>query len=889
MSMLSEWKNILGHFSRHRRFDADLDDEIRFHLETRAAELQASGLSRSDALTQSRREFGSVARASEESRGAWQILWLEDLVSDLRHTLRAFRGNPAFALTAVLSLALGIGGTTAIYTALEAVLWKPLPVEDPNSLVTLSISRDKRVVETDLPAAFVSRLRTSRIFAGLAVNTGDGLSFSYDGRAERIVGESVASDFFDVLGVPAILGQNFTPDVRGGRWAAEAVLSYDFWQRRFGGDPTVIGRTIRLNTYPFTIVGVTPRSFFGLTRGTNYELRIPILPEGQEIAQINQISGKPEQWFGVVARLKRGITVAQSQAAADAEFQEFLRTTPPQRLRIARLGHLRISPFARGYDEYVLPFYAPLLLLLILVSILLVIACSNVATMLLARAAARAREFAVRISIGAGRLRLIRQLLAESILLSFLGGGLGVAVAYWAGDVLFHFLPQGHISIAIDLRPDTRALLFTLTLSLVTGLVFGLAPALEATRGCLAIALKTDTASAPSDGRGTRIRKILVASQVAFSLVLLIAAGIFARTLSDLRPADFRCNPDHILLFTLKPQPEIYSNERKLGLTAELIRRVSALPGVEAAALAESGPLGSRLESEEVQVPGHDTFRAGSDRVTPGFFDSVGIPRIAGRDFDARDKPGSPLVVIINQALARSLFPNQNPVGRTLRIPSGKQDGDYVIVGVVADARYYDVHKKPQPFLWLSMGQNAPYMPTLHVRTNTPDTATTIAEVRREFDLLDKGFPVFNVRTMAARIEDSLASERMVANLSGAFGVLALVLAAVGLYGVLAYSVSRRNREIGIRMALGAKSGEVLWLVAREAFALVGAGSVAGLVFAIAASRLLIHYVAGVSSIDPAIITSCIFGMLVVAAAAVSLPAIRGCRVDPVAALRHDG
>jgi putative ABC transport system permease protein len=883
-----EWINRLRHLGRRSRFEGDLDDEIRFHIETRAAELEASGVSRSDAHAQARREFGPVARAGENSRAAWQFHWLEDLAADIRYALRAFRRSPTFTLTAVLSLALGIGANSAIFTALDAVLWRPLPVADPGRLVDFSITRGKLPPETDLPAPFAQQLRESNIFDGLTIETADGLSFSYDGRAERILGEIVSPNFFTLFGVEPILGQCFTSEVRNGHWTAEAVLSYNFWKRRFGGDPTVIGRTIRLNTYPFTIVGVSPPSFFGFVRGTDYELRIPILPQGQEIAQVSQISGRPQSWLTTVARLKPGTTILQAEAAADAQLQEFLRTTSIKRFQNIGLRHLRLTPAARGNFEYVLPFNAPLYILLILVAIVLLIACANVANMLLARATARSRELAVRASVGAGRIRLIRQMLAESVLLSVIGGGLGLAAAYWAADVLFHFIPQGHINLVLNLHPDSRALLFTFAISLLTGIFFGLPPALQATRGDLVSTLKADSAASIGEARGVGFRKILVASQVAFSLVLLIAAGVFVRTLSDLRPTNYSAKPERVLLFTMKPQQELYNAERRLALATELIRRVSALPGVQSAALAENGPLGSRNSSDPVEVPGHDPIRVASDSVSPGFFGTVGIARIAGRDFDAGDKPGSPFVVIVNQALARVLFPNQNALGRIVRIPAGKWDGHYTIVGVMADTRYYDVHKPPQPFAWLSIAQMSPYMPTLHVRTATSDTAGMIAAVRHEFDVLDKGFPVFNIRTLETRIGDSLAGERMVASLSGAFGTLALALAAVGLYGVLAYSVSRRRREIGIRMALGASSDSVLWMIAREAFLLVGAGSAVGVAIAICGSRVMPHYLAGVSSVNPAILLACTFAMFIIAALAVSIPAIRASRVEPLAALRHE-
>ena len=881
---MREWFNRLR--GRASGFDAALDDEIRFHLETRAAELETSGLSRSAALLQARREFGSTALAGEESRAAWEFRWLRDLACDLRHALRVFRRSPAFTLTAVASLALGIGATSAIFTSLDSVLWRPLPVRDPYTLVNFSITREGREPETDLPAAFGLQLASSGIFEGMIVNEADGLSFAYDGRAERIVGEAVSPDYFTVLGIAPILGEAFTSGVRAGRWAPEAVLSYNFWKRRFGGDPRVIGRAIRLNTVSFTIVGVTPPSFFGLVRATDSELRIPLLPPGGANEHMALIGGNPQRWSTTAARLKPGVALGQAEAAADAQLQEFLRTTPIARFRDAGLRHLHLSSAARGYDDYVSVFHTPLYVLLVLVAVVLLIACSNVANMLLARATARARELAVRTSIGAGRLRLVRQMLAESLLLAALGGAAAIPVAWWAAGALFRFLPQGHVSLAIDLRPDGRALLFTFLVSLLTGILFGLVPALQGTRCDLAAALKSDSNASVGAGAGARFRKALLISQIAFSMLLLVAAGVFVRTLAGLRPTDYRANPDRILLFTMKPQPENYTDQRKFLLAGEILRRVAALGGVQSAALAEGGPMGSRQSRAPVQFPSGKSLTIDNDAVSPGFFDTIGIPRIAGRDFNANDGPGSPPVIIVNQALARTAFPNQNPIGRTLKIPRGKSDGTYQIVGVVADAHYYDPHGAPAPFLWTSLTQAAIYMPTLHVRTASPDTAAIVAAVRREFDAVDKGFPVFNIKTMSMRIEDSLSRERIVANLAGAFGLVALALSAVGLYGVLAYSVSRRTREIGVRMALGADSASVIAMVAREALVLVVAGSAAGILLAIAALRTAAHYLPGISPVDPPIAAACTLAMFAIAALAVAIPAIRGSRIDPLCALR---
>ena len=860
-------KRVL-YFGRRTRFEDELDCEIRFHIEMRAAEIEETGVSRAEALAQARREFGSVGRMRDESRAAWQIRWIEDLAADLRYALRGFRRNPGFTMTAVLSLALGIGSNSAIFTALDAVLWKPLPVADPGSLVHLSANRaDGRNAE--LPRSFIRRLEESQVFAEIATTGDDGLSFAYDGRAERVIGEMVSPNYFAFLGVQPILGQGFST----GSWAPEAVLSYSFWKRRFHGDPHVIGRTIRLNTYPFTIVGVSPPSFFGVTRGSDYELRIPILPAGQELAEVHEISGELDRARTTIARLKPGTPIAQAEAAADAQLQEFLRTTS----RTRGLRHVYLASGARGSDGNLAQFHAPLYVLLALVGLVLLAACVNVAGMLLARSSARARELAVRISIGAGRGRLIRQMLTESVVLALAGGAVGVALAAWTSGALFGFLPQGHIPIVLNLQPDGRALAFTFGLSLLTGLLFGVAPAFQSTRDNLRGALI-----------GAGIRKFLVAAQVAFSLVLLIAAGIFVRTLSDSRPSSYHVDPTRVLLFTMKPQQEIYSDDQRRRLGTELVRHVSGIPGVQSAALAENGPLGSRSGSDDLEVLGHAPVRAISDSVTPGFFETTGIPLIAGRDFTDGDGLKSPWRVIVNQALARELFPDENPLGKRLKRSHDRIAREFEIIGIVSDVPYESVHASHQPGAWFAIPQFPPYIPTLHVRTGSSDTAAISSAVRREFDALDKGFPVFNVKTFETRIEDALARERLVADLSAAFGMLALMLAGIGLYGILAYSVVRRTREIGIRMALGSGAGSVIWMIAREALALVVAGSLAGAGLALVAARILSRYIAGMSPMSAGIVAGCAAAMLGIAAVAVSAPAIRACRVDPLIALRHE-
>lgn len=887
MSFLKEWLNRIRYVARQRQISADLEQEMRGHMEARAAELEREGVPRIEAISRASREFGSVTSAQERSRAAWKLQWLEDLGIDLRHALRGFLRQPGFSATAILSIALGIGGASAMYAALDAVLWKPLPVRDPGTLVSFTMLRDSGGKYNFIPLAFEEELSRSNLLSGLTVDLADGLSLTYDGRAERVIGEVVSPNYFELLGVKMFLGQGYTADLRSGHWAPEAVLSYGYWMRRFGGDPSVLGRTIHLNTYPFTIVGVSDPAFTGFDRGTNYELRIPILPSGQSLAQINEISGK-QDWTGVIARLSPGVTIAQARAAWSAQFLEFLeRTTNSLPWKIG-FRNLDVLPAGRGFVRWVEPMSTSLYVLLILASAVLAIACFNVANMFLARGTTREREFAIRTSIGAGRWRLIRQMAAEAALISVIGGALGASFASAIAAALIRFLPQGHIALDVQLHLDWRVFAAAFAFSLLAGVVFGLVAAVKCARRNIAGVLKSEGAGALGGDRGAGIRKILVGAQVAVALALLIAAVVFVRTESELRPADFRVDPARLLLFTIKPQQELYPDERKERLANELVRRMSALPGVESVALAENGPFGSRTDVATLEQPGKRPVVVGDDVVSPGFFNTIGIPMISGRDFDARDGENSSLVIVINQALAKVSFPRENPLGHKLKFPTGVRDEMYEVIGVVADVHYDHLAQAPAPFVWFSLSQQAPYMPTLHVRMRTANAAGVGDDVRREFDAIDTGFPIFNVRTMSDRIEDALAGERMLAKLSGAFGILALTLAAVGLYGVLAYSVTRRTREIGIRIALGARQATVVMMITREVFFLVGLGSAAGIIAAVAGLRATSHYLAGLSAIHFPIVALCTGGMFFIAAIAAAVPALRGSRVDPLIALRQD-
>ena len=807
---------------------------------------------------------------------------------DLRFGLRMLAKNPAVAALAVLTLALGIGTNAAIFNAANAALWRKLPVADPQSLVRLVGVRSDRSERVYLPAGLAEELRrSSTVFADVITRTDDGLSFSYNGGgAERVVGEVVSPNFFTFLGIRPVLGQGFSNDVQKGTWAPEVVLSYRFWQQRFGGNRQILGRSIRLNEYSFTIVGVSPRDFYSLQTGFDPELRVPHLPAGQSLRQ-SELLSTPE--VEIMARLKPGVSMAQAEAANDAASQQLLRADPENQRAVNPIRQVRLAPGDGGWREDVAQYRTSLLALVALAGMVLLIASFNLANMLLARATARQREFVVRAAIGAGRSRLVRQLLTESTLLALAGGVAGFAIMSCTGAVMLGFLPRGHINTVLNLHPDSRTLGFTVGLTVLAGLVFGLMPALYATRPQTAESLKSDSPSSLGDGAGARFRQALAVGQVALSFLLLAAGGVFERSLGNLRAADPFPQPNHVLLFRMKPQEELYDGRRIRLLISEVGRRMSALPGVRAAGLAEEGPYGSRGPSHaHVRTPDGRTTDADLDMVTPGFFATLGVPLLQGRDFTELDKEGSKPVVIIDELLARRLFAGENPVGKMLVAPLHSQDVPFEIIGVARASRYYDLHQPPPPTYFYNLEQWGPYMPTLGVRLGDTSAESVLAEVRREFEDIDRNVPVFDVRTLQDRVNDSLAQQRLVTDLAAAFGILALGLVAMGLYGLIAFSVARRTREIGIRMALGAERMQILRLIARQGMAIVFIGVAMGLPAAFVLTRLMAGLLYGVPPGDPLTFFGVALVLGTVAALATFIPARPATKVDPMVALRYE-
>jgi predicted permease len=868
-------RKLIGFF-RREQIARDLAEEIETH---RLLLEQAS------AHKDHGRQIGNITLAREESRDVWTFAFVDALFRDSRQAFRGLVRNPAFTATAIISLALGIGANTAIFTAVSAIFLKPLAVRDPSTLVTFSAIDARGLRRNSFPLAFASQLAAFGALRDVIATSSDGLSFQYGDRAERIMGEVVTPNFFPALGIKPVLGEGFSGDVRSGKWAPEAVLSYSFWKGRFAGDPSVIGRSIRLNTHPFTIVGVSPSSFYDLHQGQDPEVRVPLLPLGRKLSELNLLN--PEQDFHLMARLAPGMSRGAAQSAASIQLREFTRSSPDAQTR--RLGYreLRIVPGARGWPVLSAQFKTPLIVLFLLVFVVLLIACANVANMSLARAGVRRREIAVRASLGAGRGRLIQQMIIESLLLACFAGIAGFLVARYVSQFLLHFLPQGHIQLVLDLRPTPGSLVFTLGLSALAALLFGLTTAFQSTRGNLVSGLKSDSNGSVGGAEAHMLKKALLVGQIAFSLALLIVAGVFIRTVLNLRPDTDFPDSSRILAFTMKPQQEIYNASRVRTIVDEVIRRVSALPGVEAVGLAESGPFSSLPLGDVVQVSGRAPVAIEMDIATPGLLKTLGLHLRSGRDFTPGDGPESLKVVILNQSLAQALFPNQLPLGRIIDLPRAEGPLHFRVIGVVADTHYFDLHRiQPTAFFAFQLGP--PYMPTLHVRVASSNAAAYIPAIRREFDALDKGFPVFNVRTLSDRIDDALARERMIADLSTIFGALALGLAAVGLYGVFTYSVTQRTREIGLRMALGSNIPDVLWLVTRDALLLAGIGIGIGSAVAVGGTYFLSNQLYGVAPADPLNLIASAASMLLIALLAVFLPAWRASRTDPMIALRHD-
>jgi predicted permease len=873
---------LRGLFIRNR-LERELDDEVRFHLEMQTEDNLRAGMKPTEARYAAMRSFGGVELMKESYRESRVFLPIEAITQDLRYALRAMRKNPGFTTIAVLCLALGIGANTAIFSLIEAALLRLLPVAQPERLVVIRSldERGRQAISFSYPAYAYLRAhtRSAEIFAydPIALNLSSG-TFT-----DAPSGELVSDNFFSVLGVQPVMGRVFTPGDE-----TSAVISYRYWQSRFHGDTAIVGRNVTVNGLPFIVIGVTPPRFFGVEVGGSPDVYVPLTMYDRLVPGPPRLQLPNNFWLETMARLAPAATPKQAKAEMDVAYYQSL-TAQIQRLRPGAMRWLQkrqigIAPGARGQSHLRQDFGTPLVVLMTVVGLVLLIACANVANLLLARASARRKEIAVRLALGAGRARLLRQLLTESMTLSITGGLLGLFFAYWGAGAVAGFLTKS----VLDVAPDARVFAFTLTVSILTGLLFGSAPALQATSPDLIPALKNET-TVETFGKRLALGHFLVAGQVALSLLLLIGAGLFIRTLGNLRSLNMGFRTSRILLVSLNPGLSRYTPERTLSFYGELLDRVSALPGVHSASVADSPLLGGAYV-DGLSVEGHPA-RHGQDLsvsikiVTPRFFETMGIPLRLGRDFSPLDRSDAPKVAIINESIAREFFDGGSPIGKHVGL-GGPTDME--IVGVIADTKYNGV-RAPIPdtiYLPAGQGQTMSAERTLHVSTLT-DPANLAAAVRQEIRALDRNLPA-KVSLFSELVDENLVQERLVATLSGFFGGLSLLLASVGLYGVMAYKVQRRTREIGIRMSMGAGRPQVLWMITREAIGLIIAGVILGLPAALAASRLISSMLFGLNASDPATMLGATGLLTITGLLAAFLPAYRASCVDPMVALRYE-
>jgi len=825
---------------------------------------------------------------------------VDDLVKDVRYALRVLAKSPGFTLVAVLSIALGIGVNTSIFSLVNAVLLRPVPVSHPESLVEVYTTSSDLEYSTSSYPDYLDLRRDNDVFEDVA---GHSLMFApvtRDGVSRAVIGEIVTGNYFDLVGVGAEAGRTFLPEEGAAEGAPPVVvLGHGLWVREYGSDPGAIGRTLRLRGLDYTIVGVMPASFTGTVPGFSPELWITTaMVEEVEPIGIQNATPSPgrtmlerrgRRWLFLTARLKPGVTIDAAQANVDVVMSRLAQAYPGTNrdrkgLVVAR-GDVRIHPMV---DGLLTPGAA---LLMSVVGLVLLIACANVANLLLARGASRRREIAVRLAIGAGRRRLVRQLLTESLVLSALGAAGGLALASLSTRLLLALQPPLPFTLELDLGFDGRVFLFALGAAAIAGVAFGLAPALQASSASLVTNLKDEGALAdPSAGR-FGLRNVLVVGQVTVSMVLLVAAALFLRSLAAARAVDPGVDVDRIALAALDLDMLRYPEARSRRFFDELLDRLRALPGVEAAALAQREPLSLNVSSSSIYVPGHQAtpddpaYSIDATEVSPGYFEALGIPIVAGRDFTDADTPDSPGVVVISQAMADRFWPGESAIGRRLQL-RGPDGPPYEIVGVSADYKVRTIGETPRPYVHFAHAQRFSAYAIVMVRARG-SAAEMIAPLRQALLAAEPDLVIMAIQPLAASIAATLFPARAAAVLVGLFGLLALALAAVGLYGVIAYSVSRRTREIGIRMALGAEPGAVLRLVLRQGLTLVAVGIGLGGMAAVWAARLVAGSLYGAGAADPLAYAGAAALLVGVAAVANVVPALRAARVDPMVALRQ--
>ena len=880
MSLLDALRHRLRPLLRRREFDHEMDEEFQHHLE-----LHAQEFSDTDSPTaRARAHFGSQAYYMEETRRMTALGWLDALLADLRQAARALRSNPGFAFVAVLSLGLGIGANTAIFSLINSVMLKSLPVRHPETLLKVSMGTDGGDYFTN-PLWEAVRGHPG-LFAGAFAYSQGQFNLAQGGEARSVDGEWVSGDYFATLGVPAMLGRTLAreDDVRG--CPAIAVLSYGLWQNEFGGSASAVGKTMMVNSHPFTIVGVIDRSFSGMEVGRQTQVYAPICAAPANGGIPAPLEERALWWLSIVVRSPANATAAQTGARLAAVAPAaFAATVPPRWPADEQAGYLKrtlqVAPAAHGFSELRLQYAGALRVLMVVVALVLLIACANVANLLLARATVRQHEAAIRLALGAGRARLIRLMLTEAMLLSILGAALGVLFASWGARLLMGFIAEGDDGTWLDLALDRRVLAFTILAALCSGVLFGLAPAWRSAQADPQAALKAQGRNVV--GRSRRgVGWTLVAGQVALSFVLLTSAGLLLNSFRNLMSTHAGFQRNGVLLVTT------HVSDTSAALPRVMLERLGALPGVRSVAFSTMTPLGGNGENTVVGLDGTPLNSAGGvqasvNHVSTGYFATMGTRVLRGRDVSPTDDAKSPLVALISESLARRLFGATDPIGKRLRGRTATE-----VIGVVEDSRFASLRDTVSRMLYHPAAQSGLAITdfTLELRSDLPP-ASLIASVKSVMASISPAASL-EFTTLSDRVAQSLSRDRLLATLATFFGGLALLLALIGLYGTMTYNVARRKNEIGIRIALGAARERVIRMIIGEVSIVVVAGLCLGAVLAFAATRLVASFLFGLTASDPVTWIGSAGILLGVALLAGAAPAWRAARMNPMTALREE-